>query len=50
MPVEHVPARMADYPDMTISSSLAKELLGWSPVTSFTEGVRRYLDWLGEGT
>jgi UDP-glucose 4-epimerase len=50
VPVEHVPARTADYPGMTISSSLAKELLGWSPVTSFAEGVQRYLDWLGEGT
>src|SRR5262249_39203131 len=46
VPVEHVPARAADYPGLTISNSLAKELLGWSPVTSFPEGVRRYLDWL----
>jgi len=35
---------------VTISNRLAKELLGWSPVTSFSEGVRRYLAWLGEGT
>jgi len=49
MPVEHVPARAADYPGLTISNRLAKELLGWSPVTSFPEGVRRYLDWLVEG-
>jgi UDP-glucose 4-epimerase len=47
VPVEHVPARTADYPGLAISGSLAKELLGWSPVTSFAEGVRRYLDWLG---
>ena len=50
VPVEHVPARTADYEGVTISNSLAKELLGWSPVTSFDEGVRRYLAWLGEGT
>jgi UDP-glucose 4-epimerase len=50
VPVEHVPARTADYEGVTISNRLAKELLGWSPVTSFTEGVRRYLAWLGEGT
>jgi UDP-glucose 4-epimerase len=46
VPVEHVPARAADYPGLAISNRLAKELLGWSPVTSFPEGVRRYLDWL----
>jgi UDP-glucose 4-epimerase len=46
VPVTHVPARTADYPGLTISNGLAKELLGWSPVTSFTEGVRHYLDWL----
>ena len=40
----------ADYEGVTISNRLAKELLGWSPVTSFAEGVRRYLTWLGEGT
>jgi UDP-glucose 4-epimerase len=50
VPVEHVPARNADYEGVTISNRLAKELLGWSPVTSFAEGVRRYLTWLGEGT
>jgi len=49
VPVEYVPARAADYPGLTISNRLAKELLGWSPVTSFPEGVRRYLDWLVEG-
>ena len=49
MPVEHTPARTADYEGVTISNRLAKELLDWSPVTSFAEGVRRYLDWLGEG-
>ena len=27
-------------------NTLAKELLDWSPVTSFAEGVQRYLDWL----
>jgi UDP-glucose 4-epimerase len=45
VPVEHVPARTADYEGRSISNALAKELLGWSPGTPFAEGVRRYLDW-----
>jgi len=36
--------------DIFDDEALARELLGWWPVTSFAEGVRRYLDWLGEGT
>jgi UDP-glucose 4-epimerase len=48
VPVRHAPARPADYEGVTISSRLAKELLDWSPVTSFPMGVRRYLDWLAE--
>jgi UDP-glucose 4-epimerase len=46
VPVEHVPARAADYQGVAISSRLAKELLDWAPVTPFAAGVRRYLDWL----
>jgi UDP-glucose 4-epimerase len=48
VPVEHVPARAADYQGASISNALAKELLGWSPVTSFEAGVRSYLHWLTE--
>ena len=40
------PARTADYQGVSVSSALAKELLDWSPVTPFAEGVHRYLDWL----
>ncbi|HEY2284863.1 MAG TPA: NAD-dependent epimerase/dehydratase family protein [Streptosporangiaceae bacterium] len=47
VPVEHVPARAADYAGVAISGNLAKELLDWAPVTPFEAGVRRYLDWLG---
>ena len=50
VPIEHVPARASDYQGANISNALAKELLGWSPVTPFAEGVRRYLGWLSEGT
>jgi UDP-glucose 4-epimerase len=43
--IEHVPARTADYAGRRISAAQAKRLLGWSPRTSFTDGVRRYADW-----
>jgi len=49
VPIQHVPARAADYQGASISNQLAKELLDWSPVTSFTTGVRSYLDWLAAG-
>jgi UDP-glucose 4-epimerase len=48
VPVQHAPARPADYEGVSISSRLAKELLDWSPVTSFATGVRLYLDWLNQ--
>jgi len=44
--IEHLPARRADYSGVGVSNTLAKELLDWSPVTSFADGVQRYLDWL----
>lgn len=47
--VRHTEARTADYQGVSISSTLAKELLDWSPVTSFATGVRQYLDWLDPG-
>jgi UDP-glucose 4-epimerase len=46
VPVRHTQARAADYQGVSISGRLAKELLDWSPVTSFATGVRQYLDWL----
>jgi UDP-glucose 4-epimerase len=49
VPIEHVPARTADYQGVTVSNRRAKELLDWSPETSFSVGVRRYLDWLRAG-
>jgi UDP-glucose 4-epimerase len=48
VPVEHIPARAADYQGVSVSNRAAKELLDWSPETEFAAGVRRYLDWLGE--
>jgi UDP-glucose 4-epimerase len=46
VPVRHTQPRAADYQGVSISGRLAKELLDWSPVTSFATGVRQYLDWL----
>ena len=43
--VEHIPARAADYTGTRVSNAKAKRLLGWSPTTGFTEGVRRYAEW-----
>jgi UDP-glucose 4-epimerase len=43
--VQTVPARAADYSGTRISNAKAKRLLGWSPTTGFTEGVRRYVEW-----
>jgi UDP-glucose 4-epimerase len=48
VPVRHTEARAADYQGVSISGRLAKELLDWSPVTSFATGVRQYLDWLAD--
>jgi UDP-glucose 4-epimerase len=52
VPIVHMPARTADYQGVGVSNRRAKEVLDWSPQTSFAVGVRRYLDWLttdGEG-
>lgn len=43
--VQQVPARTGDYTGTRISNAKAKRLLGWSPATGFTEGVRRYIEW-----
>ena len=48
VPVVHGPARLADYEGVSVSNRRAKEVLGWSPHTSFAVGVRRYVDWLSE--
>jgi UDP-glucose 4-epimerase len=48
VPVRHEPARPSDYEGATISARLAKELLDWSPVTSFPAGVQLYVDWLSQ--
>lgn len=48
VPVRHEAGRAADYEGLAISNRLAKEVLNWSPLTPFAEGVRRYLEWLAD--
>jgi hypothetical protein len=43
--VVHTPARTADFAGAEVSGARAEAELGWCPATSFSEGVRRYLDW-----
>jgi UDP-glucose 4-epimerase len=48
VPIVHVPSRPADLHRAEISGRRAWDELGWQPGTSFEEGVRRYVAWLGE--
>ena len=43
--IEFVPSRPGDYAGREVSGAKAKALLGWTPTTSFEEGMRRYVDW-----
>jgi UDP-glucose 4-epimerase len=43
--IEFVPARPGDYEGRTVSGAKAAQLLGWTPRTSFVDGMRRCLDW-----
>jgi UDP-glucose 4-epimerase len=47
VPVEQVPDRPVDLKFGQASGRRAKDELGWEARTSFAEGVRRYVDWLG---
>ena len=43
--IEFTPARPGDFSGKEVSSRHAKEELGWTPKTTFEEGLRRYIDW-----
>lgn len=43
--IEYSPARPGDFSGKEVISQRAREELGWMPMTSFEEGVRRYIDW-----
>jgi UDP-glucose 4-epimerase len=46
VPILYGPERPADLHIGVISGALAERELGWRAATPFSEGVRRYLDWL----
>jgi UDP-glucose 4-epimerase len=43
--IVHTPARAGDFGGKEVSSTRAREELGWEPVTPFREGARRYVEW-----
>jgi UDP-glucose 4-epimerase len=48
--IVHVDGRAGDLRGGNISGERAARELGWEPTTPFTEGVRRYVDWLTAST
>jgi UDP-glucose 4-epimerase len=46
--IEFTPARPGDYAGRVISVDKADRVLGWVPQTSFDDGMRRYVEWLGD--
>ena len=45
LPVEHVPPRPGDVRDSLADITKARDLLGYQPVITFEEGLRRTVDW-----
>lgn len=43
--IEHTPARPGDYAGKLVSQKKASELMGWTPETTFAEGMRRTWNW-----
>lgn len=48
IPPLHVASRVGDVKDSQADSTKAREKLGWNPVVSFAEGLRRTITWLRE--
>ena len=44
--IERVPGRSGDFAGRPVDITHAREVLGWSPTTTFEQGVQRYLEWL----
>ncbi|HEX4680778.1 MAG TPA: NAD-dependent epimerase/dehydratase family protein [Gaiellaceae bacterium] len=48
VPIEHIEGRAGDLHGGNISGERAATELGWEPRTAFTDGVRRYVEWVTE--
>ncbi len=46
--IAYTPARPGDFGGKIVSSERAREELGWTAATPFSEGVRRYVEWRRE--
>ncbi len=46
VPIVHIEGRAGDLRAAKVSGERAKRELGWEAATTFTEGVRRYVDWV----
>ena len=46
--IEYLPARPGDFSGKEVSSEKARKELGWVASTTLEDGVRSYIEWLGE--
>ncbi|HEX4525519.1 MAG TPA: NAD-dependent epimerase/dehydratase family protein [Gaiellaceae bacterium] len=46
VPIVHIEGRAGDLKGGNISGERAARELGWEPLTTFAEGVQRYVDWV----
>ena len=43
-PIQQAPPRTGDFRGITTNIEKASKLIGWSPMTSFEDGISRYLE------
>lgn len=48
--VKHEPPRPGDFKGAVVSNEKARELLGWEPKMTFSEGLRRYVEYVRSGS